>query len=281
MRCAWDKFLTILPLRFRREVDTLGRDALQQLHLRLGREIVLDTSSGRMTINAVATEEDLKFVVNTASRYSPWSAATAAQGYVTAPGGHRIGLCGHCIVHDGAVTGIREVNALCIRVARDFVGIAPQPTIASGNILIIGPPGSGKTTMLRDLIRNISNRCEGSIAVVDERGEIFPTQCSFDTGPNTDVLTFCPKPQGIMMALRTLGARWIALDEITDKADGQALQQGFNCGVNFVATAHALNIRDLRSRPLYREILDRGIFETVLVMQPDKSCCMERMALCN
>lgn len=280
MRCAWDKFLAILPQRFKGEVDRLGREDLQQLHLRAGRWPVLDTSAGRVVLDAEVTEDDLKFVVNAASRYSPWSAATAAQGYITAPGGHRIGLCGQYIVQGSAVTGIREVHSICIRIARDFVGISPVVG-TSGSILIIGPPGSGKTTMLRDVIRMVSNSCDGSIAVVDERGEIFPPGCGFDTGRNTDVLSLCPKTHGIMMALRTLGARWIALDEITERNDGQALHQALNCGVKFIATAHAGSIKDLRSRPLYSAFIDRGVFETVLVMQPDKSCCLERMALCN
>lgn len=281
MRCAWDKLLAILPERFRYEVDAHGRETLQQLHLRIGKQIVMDTSAGRVALRETVTQEDLKFVVNTASRYSPWSAATAAQGYITAPGGHRIGLCGDCVVRDGGVIGVRDIHSLCIRVARDFVKIAPPLPRNCGSVLIVGPPGSGKTTMLRDVIRNISNSCAGSIAVVDERGEIFPPQCGFDCGANTDVLSFCPKNYGIMMALRTLGALWIALDEITEETDGQALQQALNCGVRFVATAHAECMKDLRSRPHYRAILDRGVFETVLVMQPDKSCCRERMAICN
>lgn len=281
MRCAWDRLLGILPQRIRSDVDRLGSDSLQQLHLRLGKQVVLDTSAGHITLKSVTTQEDLKFVVNTASRYSPWTASTAGQGYITAPGGHRIGLCGNCVVQQGTVTGIRDVHSLCIRVARDFRGIAPPLPPKSGSILIIGPPGSGKTTMLRDVIRVISGRCDECIAVVDERGEIFPAECGFETGVNTDVLSFCPKPHGIMMALRTMGALWIALDEITAQNDCIALQQAFFCGVRFVATAHAADILDLRRREMYREILDNGIFETVLVMRQDKSCRCERMASCN
>ena len=176
MRCAWKELLDILPVWLRQSVDRQGRDTLQELRMRRNQPPELITATGSVLLTRVVTGDDLLFCVNTASRYSPWTAGTASQGYITAPGGHRIGLCGEAVIQQGVMTGIRSPTSLCIRVARDFPGIGAQAAGLKGSILILGKPGSGKTTLLRDLIRQISDRGPGSVAVVDERGELFPVR---------------------------------------------------------------------------------------------------------
>lgn len=275
MRCAWDALLRILPPPLRQEADRPGRDSLQELRLRLGCRIQLISAGGSRFLDLTATEQDLSFLVNAASRYSPWAAATAARGYITAPGGHRIGLCGEAVVKDGTVTGIRNVTSVCIRVARDFPGIAARAAGLSGNLLILGPPGSGKTTLLRDLIRQLSER--ETVAVVDERGELFPT--GFDRGKQTDVLSLCGKAQGVDMALRTMGPACIAVDEITAKEDCAALTEAGWCGVRLLATAHASSRADLEKRSIYRPLWETRLFETALILGSDKSWHAERMVV--
>ena len=126
MNCAWKELMAILPLWCRTDVDQLGQDTLQELRLRLGFVPELIRCNGNIRLKRAITSEDLSYIVNTASRYSPWTAATSAQGYITAPGGHRIGICGQAVVQDGKMTGFRQVRSLCIRVARDFPGIAKE-----------------------------------------------------------------------------------------------------------------------------------------------------------
>ena len=145
MMCAWKQLLSVLPPRLRPEVDRLGKNALQELRLRLGMPPELVLSGESRWLGCCVSREDLNYCINAASRYSPWAAATTAQGYLTAPGGHRIGLCGEVVCKDGVVTGIREISSLCIRVARDFPGIAKRAADAPGSILILGAPGWGKT----------------------------------------------------------------------------------------------------------------------------------------
>lgn len=273
MRCAWDALLKILPPMIRTEVDKLGRETLQELRLRLGQPPELVCSGGSKWGSGVITEQELSFVVNTASRYSPWAAATAARGYITAPGGHRIGLCGEAVVKEGSVWGIRSVTSLCIRIARDFPGIAAKATALPGSILILGPPGSGKTTLLRDLIRQLSDK--ETVTVVDERGELFPG--GFYTGRRIDVLTGCSKAQGVEMALRTMGPTCIAVDEITAEEDCKALLEAGWCGVRLLATAHAASRADLALRPVYRPLWETKLFQTVLILHSDKSWRVERM----
>ena len=277
MKCEWDKLLAVLPLDIRSDVDRQGREDLQELRVRLGRPTQLVKAGGEVFLEHSGTADDLNYIVNTASRYSPWAAASSAQGYITAPGGHRIGLCGEVAIRDGEVTGIRTVSSLCIRVARDFPGIGKNAAKLTGNLLIAGPPGSGKTTLLRDLIRLCSNSGNGSVAVVDEREELFPPGCCFDTGCRTDILSGCGKPAGIDMALRTLGPKVIAMDEITSTADCDALEQALWCGVRLLATVHAASKQDLLGRGIYSKLVRSGHFDTLIILRRDKSWSMERM----
>lgn len=280
MRCAWQEFINLLPFWMRKEVDTLGSRALQELRIRTGLPPELILSDKETSLLRPAAREDIQFIVNAASQYSPWSAATCAQGYLTAPGGHRIGICGEAVLDKQRMTGIRTIYSLCMRVARDFNGIGVGIPTDQRSVLIIGKPGSGKTTLLRDLIRQRSESCDGSISVVDERGELFPVshdQMCFPPGKRTDVLSFCPKRIGILNVLRTMGPSCIAVDEITQEEDCLALLYAGWSGVSLFATAHAESRHDLFSRPVYRPILEKKLFDVLVIMQPDKSWKAERM----
>lgn len=279
MKCAWSAFLAIVPPRLRREVDAIGADALEELRLRLHRPVEMILHDKAMLLQTDAISQDMQFVVNTASRYSPWTAASVASGYLTAPGGHRIGLCGECVVQGGQVTGIRNATSLCMRVARSFHGIG-QDAPLEGSVLILGPPGAGKTTLLRDMIR-LRGQAGMAIAVVDARGELFPPGDVFEAGPRADILTGCSKAQGIEMALRTMGPKCIAVDEITALEDCQALMSAGWCGVELLATAHAAHLADLKRRAVYKPLAECGLFEHIITLRRDKSWQMERMELCT
>lgn len=277
MNCQWDKLLAILPPQIRTDVDRLGRQTMQELRLRLGEPPRIHGAGEVRTLSGTVTQEHISFVVNTASRYSPWASSTVSSGYLTAPGGHRIGLCGVCVGEKGRVTGMREISSLCIRVARSFPGIGEGAPVV-GSLLILGPPGAGKTTLLRDLIRVRSHRGQ-NVAVVDERGELFPGT-GFPKGPNTDVLTGCSKQEGIDMALRTLGPQCIAVDEITSQEDCDSLTAACWCGVELLATAHAASVVDLRRRRIYRPLVESGVFSGALVLSADQHWHWEEVAGC-
>lgn len=273
MTCAWEEFLKLLPGALRQEADSWGRESLQELRLRLGEKPEYVFPGKRRWGKETVSRGTLDFCINAASRYSPWAAATAARGYLTAPGGHRVGLCGEAVWDRGQITGIREPTSLCLRVARDFPGIGRTAGALGVSLLILGPPGWGKTTLLRDICRQISQ--EEQVCVVDARGEVFPK--GIPRGRRMDVLTGCPKGLGVEMALRTMTPQWIALDEITAREDTQALLFAANCGVKLLATAHAASWDDLTSREIYRPLVEQGIFSYLLILQQDKSYRMERM----
>jgi len=261
-------------------MDKQVKTSLQELRIRTQKKPELVTSHGSIWLDRLATTEDIRFCINCASKYSPWAASTISDGYITGQGGHRIGICGESVVSNNSMTGIRDPSSVCIRIARDFPGIASSVASCNGSILIIGKPGSGKTTLLRDLIRQISDREEGCIAVVDEKHELFPVYHNsycFPTGNRTDILSGCRKAHGIESVLRNMGPTTIAVDEITAAEDCQALIHAGWCGVRLLASAHASNLNDLKSRPVYRPIIESGLFEMVLVLQPNKTWCAERL----
>lgn len=275
MRCAWQELLSVIPVRMRREVDRLGSKSMQELRLRINAPPEMCVNGESLWLSGAVTQEELNFVVNTASRYSPWAASTIAKGFLSSEGGHRIGICGEIVCKEGRITGFREISSVCIRVARDFPGIA-EGLKCSGSVLILGAPGWGKTTLLRDLIRQLSKT--KTVCAIDERGELFPK--GIDAGKRLDILSGCPKREGVEMALRTMCPDWIAVDEITADTDSKAMVQAVNCGVRFAATAHAASLEDFYRRDVYRELVEKQVFETVLLLRKDKSFHMERMTQC-
>lgn len=280
MRCAWQAFINVLPVWMRENVDKLGKETLQELRLRVDSPPELITSRGVRYLARSVSKEDLKFCINIASQYSPWSAATISRGFITAPGGHRIGVCGDAVISNGLMRGISTVSSLCLRVSRDFPGIADKAVSCVGSVLIIGKPGCGKTTLLRDLIRQKSTLRNETISVVDEREEIFPRaqdRLCFPVGQHTDVLSGCGKVQGIETVLRNMSPDTIAVDEITATEDCEALMHAGWCGVKLLATAHAGDRQDLFKRPVYRPIIDSKLFDTLLIMHSDKSWHEERI----
>lgn len=259
MRYNKAALLALLPQRMRQaEFDDVA-----EVRLRHGQAPRLVTKDGFRDLEGVVGEEDLKFPINAASRYSPWNAESLKEGYLTAPGGHRIGVCGD---------GVRDISSVCIRIARDVTGIA-EGMPEDGSLLILGPPGSGKTTLLRDYLRRRA-RAE-QVSVVDERRELFPE--GFYRGGNLDVLLGVPKPRGIDMVLRAMGPSVIAMDEVTSAEDCAALLRAAWCGVDLVATAHASSVRDLKARPIYRPLAESGLFDRAVVLDQERRWHIEEV----
>lgn len=199
-------------------------------------------------------------------------------GYITFQGGHRAGITGTAVLSsEGAVTSVRDISSVNIRIARQIKGSADKIIEALGSsgtsVLIAGPPSSGKTTVLRDYVRQLSD-ADKKICLVDERQEIACVNgmlCQHDVGLNTDVLNNYPKDKGIMLALRTMSPDIIAVDEIGEKGEIDGLKKGVNGGVHFVASIHASDYEDLLKRPQVKAVLDTGAFSKIVLLRSAKT----------
>lgn len=274
MNCQWQELLNLLPVWLREPVDRQGKDSMEELRLRLHMPPQIVTRNKEISLERCITADDISIILNAATKYSPWTSGSIRQGFVTAVGGHRIGMCGECVYDGNLLKNISPITSVCIRVAREFKNISGNSYQVSGSVLIIGAPGSGKTTFLRDLIRRISENTHQSVTVLDQRRELFPCNAgryTFDRGPHTDILSGCNKRQGLEMAIRTMSPASIAVDEITSEEDCRALLDAAWCGVRLIATAHAASRQELFDRTIYRSLLENKIFHYLIVLQRDKT----------
>ncbi len=273
MMCAWNELLIILPPKLRQEVACFHQDSLQEIRLRINAPPEFVINGRKKSTGEKLGQETLQYVINAASQYSPWCSHTITHGYLTASGGHRIGLCGEAIVKNGQVSGFSRITSLCIRIAHDIRDIGQEATMVSGSVLILGAPGWGKTTLLRNWTRCLA--AHETVYVIDERKELFPE--GFSRGERMDVLSGCPKRFGIEMGTRTMSPDWIAVDEITAEEDCMALIHSANCGVRLVATAHARDFHEFENRTVYHSLLENRIFQTFVVLNQNKSYNLERI----
>jgi stage III sporulation protein AA len=201
------------------------------------------------------------------------------RGYITIQGGHRVGLSGKVVLESGRVKLIRDVASFNIRIARERKGAADRvlPLLVENgqlvNTLIISPPQCGKTTLLRDLARQISYGTRDvrarKVSIVDERSEIAGCVAGIpqkDVGPRTDVLDACPKAEGMMMMIRSMSPDVLITDEIGRPEDGYALEEAMHAGITVIASVHGRNIKDIMRRPTLSRILQSGVFQRYLVL---------------
>lgn len=251
-------------------------DGAEEIRLAVGQPVTVRAAGTEQSFWPALTQRDLEDMLQRACRHSAYAYTdTLRQGYVTIAGGHRIGVCGFGVVRDGAIQTLRQPTSLVIRIARAVPGCAePLLPELTDSTLILGPPGAGKTTLLRDAVRLLSDRRRCRVGLADERGELSAATGEgpgLPVGSRTDVLVAVPKAEAVMMLLRTMGPQWIALDEITAPADLEALERAAYCGVKLLATAHGDGVADLHRRPLYRRLLDTGVFTRAAVLRPDKT----------
>ncbi len=210
------------------------------------------------------------------------------QGFLTVAGGHRVGVAGQAVSENGkSIRAMKNINFLNIRVSHEIKGVADSilPHVYSGgslkSTLIISPPGCGKTTLLRDFIRQVSNgNTYGrgmTVGVVDERSEIAGSFCGKpqnDVGMRTDVLDACPKSLGMMMLLRSMSPGVIAIDELGSREEMEALRSAAACGCRILATAHGENIAEVMSRFDITDKVWKQLFQRFIVLGKEQGKCV-------
>ena len=267
---------------------------LKELRFRVGEPVTLNgkgiyfiTPNGTVTAscvdNLLKTDEiDMHEIVFSLSRKSLHTYQDMiARGYIPLRGGCKAGVAGRAVVKNNTVYSVSAFNSVNIRIAREYEGCASEllkSVEGCCSYLIIGPPMSGKTTLLRELCRYYSGK--NSIkpyktAVIDERDEIASRSfgCYIDVGVHTDVLTLYPKAVGTEIALRTLSPDIIVLDEIGTEEESKALLSGMNSGVNFIATAHGSSIEEVLRRPNIKTLVNAGVFKKAVVLSGKDAPC--------
>lgn len=278
-----DEIVGIFPLKIGNLLkDRLHKEQIYELRIKIGRPILVYSKYGESIVKYIPTKEDMKSIMQKISNYSLYAyEEDIRQGFITIKGGHRIGIAGECVMEKGEVKTIRNISSVNIRICREIIGCSDKVIkyIASEhriyNTIIISPPKCGKTTILRDIARNISNGIPSrgiagrKVAIIDERSEIGA--CHFgipqsDVGMRTDILDNCLKKEGLIMAIRSLSPEVLICDEIGTKGDIEALMMAFNSGVNIITTIHGFAIEDLYKRKVFCDLLDNEILERAIIL---------------
>lgn len=231
-----------------------------EIRLRVDRPLIIITENEEIIIyETIVSGQDIKDTFNIATNYSAYAYEdNIKEGFLSLPGGHRIGFGGSMVKKDGEKCILKDINFINFRVCNYIEGCGKEVVIKQNlikkfeNTIIISPPGLGKTTLLRDLIKNISNNLKMvNICVIDERNEIagcYRGVPSIDLGYRTDVISNCSKDEGILMAIRSMAPEIIAVDEIGQVNDIEALKYAHNSGVKIICTVHGDCLEDVRGK---------------------------------
>lgn len=276
----------ILPDSIKSVIGEENFNKVQEIRLRVNKPLMLEMEQKEREFNYNISSEEIDIILKRMSNYSIYAYdEEIKRGYITVKGGHRIGICGKCIVEKEKIKTIKDISSLNIRISKEVLGcsdsivryLVDKDEIV--NTIIISPPKCGKTTLLRDIARNISDGIVKlslpgkKITVIDERSELaacYNGIPQLNLGIRTDVLDSCPKSEGIIMAIRSMAPEVIICDEIGTSRDIESLIAAMNSGVKVITTIHGYDISDLYNRPVFKELINNKVFKRAIVMSHKK-----------
>ena len=264
----------------------LDYDKLYEIRLRVGRPLFLTYDGGECFLRQKDTEpylvtrEDLKETLEYVSGYSLYAYEDEIrQGFLSVQGGHRVGVTGKVILDGNRIRGMKYISCINVRLAHEIQGCAEEvlPYIQTReqimHTLIVSPPRCGKTTLLRDIIRQMSNgwgNISGvTVGVVDERSELAGCYQGIpqnDLGMRTDILDGCPKAEGMQMLIRSMSPVVVAVDELGKEEDFKAVESVIHCGCRLIATAHGASMEETLSQPFFRKLWEARVFQRYIFL---------------
>lgn len=280
------EILEILPDEIKKQLNMFNFKNLQEIRIRSQKPIIVKDGAEEIIIDYIVNLEEVGSIVKRMSSYSIYAYDDEIkQGYITINGGHRVGICGKCVTEGEKIKTIKYPASLNIRICREVEGCSNKilPYILKDfmveNTIIISPPNCGKTTLLRDVSKKLSNGIsnldlEGrKVCVIDERSEI--ASCvngvpQLNLGLRTDVLDSCPKSQGIMMAIRSMSPDVIVCDEIGSTEDIESIIKAMNSGVKLITTVHGYDVKDIYEREVFKGAIENKVFQKAIVLSSRK-----------
>ncbi len=286
------QILHILAKTVQRELkeEPIDFERLQEIRLRTGQPLRITYEGQEISLplgdrpKHIVTKEEIRETLEYSSHYSLYAFENEIrQGFLTVEGGHRVGVAGKAVLEDNKVKNLQYISSVNIRMSHEILGCADRvlPFITKNkqvcHTLIISPPCCGKTTLIRDLIRQISDGNEYvkgcTVGVVDERSELggcYMGIAQNQMGSRTDILDCCPKAEGMLMLIRSMAPQVIAVDEIGTKEDIRAIEYAMQCGCRMIASVHGLTMEEASQKPVLGELIRQKRFERYVILGNEK-----------